>query len=167
MDLLDRLLGHDHWTTRQLLRCRELADAQLDQPVDAGHGSLRETLSHTIGNIEVWTALMRGNPAHPRRQDAPGADGVEQLIERLDLAMAGFGALARQITDEGRLDDTWLDVLDTPPARKTYGGAIGHVLTHDMHHRAEILHMLARLGLRDLPQGDLLSWEIQAFSDTG
>ena len=32
MDILDRLLGHDAWTTRQLLlRCRGLTDEQLDQ----------------------------------------------------------------------------------------------------------------------------------------
>ena len=38
---------------------------------------------------------------------------------------------------------------------------IAHVLTHNHFHRAELLHMLARLGLPDLPEGDLLSWEQQ------
>jgi hypothetical protein len=41
MDILDRLLGHDAWTTRQLLlRCRDLTDAQLDREFDIGHRSV-------------------------------------------------------------------------------------------------------------------------------
>jgi len=35
MDLLDRLLGHDRWTTAQLLeRCRELRTEQWTQSFD-------------------------------------------------------------------------------------------------------------------------------------
>jgi hypothetical protein len=35
MDLLDRLLGHDRWTTARLLeRCRELGTEQWVQPFD-------------------------------------------------------------------------------------------------------------------------------------
>ncbi|MEO8394132.1 MAG: DinB family protein, partial [Chloroflexota bacterium] len=59
----------------------------------------------------------------------------------------------------GRLDDLWTDVLDKPPTQKSYGGAIGHVITHDMHHRAEVLHIMARLGMSDLPEGDLMGWD--------
>ena len=156
MDLLDRLLGHDTWTTQLLLaRCRELSDAQLDQPFDIGNGTLRSTLVHTIGNIETWTRLMAGEPSADRERDT----SVEGLIARHERAASDFAALARRIADEGRLDDLWLDTLDNPPQAKTYGGAIAHVILHDMHHRAEVLHILARLGLRDLPEGDLLSWE--------
>jgi hypothetical protein len=28
-----------------------------------------------------------------------------------------------------------------------------------MHHRAELLHIMARLGLDDLPEGDLMGWD--------
>ncbi len=39
MDLLDRLLAHDHWATARLLDLsRGLTDAQLDQPFDIGTG---------------------------------------------------------------------------------------------------------------------------------
>ena len=42
MDLLDRLLEHDRWATDQLLElCRGLTDAQLDQPFDIGHRTVR------------------------------------------------------------------------------------------------------------------------------
>ena len=156
MDLLDRLLGHDAWTTQLVLaRCRELSDAQLDQPFDIGNGALRSTLVHMIGNIETWTRLMAGEPIAGGQRDT----SVAGLIAWHERAAADFAALARRIAAAGRLDETWLDTLDTPPQAKTYGGAIAHVILHDMHHRAEVLHILARLGLRDLPEGDLLSWE--------
>ena len=53
----------------------------------------------------------------------------------------------------------WTETLDEPPQRKTYGGAITHVLIHNAQHRSEILHLLQRLGVPDLPEGDVLSWE--------
>ena len=52
MDLLDRLLGHDHWATTQLLELsRGLTDEQLDRDFDIGHRTVRETFDHLIYNI--------------------------------------------------------------------------------------------------------------------
>jgi hypothetical protein len=52
MDLIDRLLGHDVWTTHQLLlRCRGLTDEQLDRDFDIGHRTVRATLTHIIRNV--------------------------------------------------------------------------------------------------------------------
>jgi len=163
MDILDRLLGHDAWTTRQLLlRCRELSPEQLHQRFDVGHETLHATLLHVIGNLEVWTDLIRGRPV--RRYDGIGlgAQSVDDLLTRLDAAAPDFAEIARQLADDGRLDETWVDTLDDPPTAKTYGGAIAHVLTHSHHHRGEILHMLQRLGVPDLIEGDVLSWEREA-----
>ena len=153
MDLLDRLLGHDAWTTRQLLvRCGELTDAQLDQPFDIGPGTVRATLEHIVRNVEAWTDLMAGQPV--RAVEGP-------VIERLDRAVADLAALGRPIAQRSGWDETWVDTLDDPPREKTFGGAIAHVLTHGMHHRAQVLYMLRRLGVADLPEGDVLSWERQ------
>ncbi len=159
MDILDRLLAHDAWTTRQLLeRCRELDAVALQQPFDIGHGTLAETLYHMIDNVRTWTDLMSGAPI-PRDETTHPERFVDDLIAWHETASADFAALARRIRDEGRLDELWIDVLAEPPAALSYGGAIAHVITHNMHHRAEVLHMLQRLGIRDLPEGDVLSWE--------
>ena len=161
MDILERLLKHDTWTTRQLLsRCRELTPGQLDQRFDIGQGTLRATLVHLIWNIEAWTDLMIGRPrrAKPAGERAASVDG---LIERHEAAAAEFEAFARRIAAEGRLDETWLDVLDNPPQPKTFGSTIAHVITHSLAHRVEVLHMLQRLGLDNLIEGDVLSWELQ------
>jgi uncharacterized damage-inducible protein DinB len=159
MDLLDRLLGHDAWTTRQLLiRCRELDPVDLHQHFDVGHESVYETLVHVISNVRTWTDLMTGTPIDRAASD--WADlSLDELIARHDTSYEDFATLARQIRDENRFDDRWIDTLDDPPTAKTYGGAIAHVITHNMQHRGELLHLLYRLGLRDLLEGDVLSWE--------
>lgn len=165
LDLLDRLLGHDRWTTTQVLAAAaSLTDAQLDQPFDVGHGTVRATLAHLIGNVEVWTDLMAERPVGAR--PAPAAPpSVADFQRRYAVAAARFAELAREQRDAGLLNDTYLDVLDQPPRAKTFGGTLLHVLTHNHQHRAELLHLLARLGVPNLIEGDVLSWEMQAKSD--
>jgi uncharacterized damage-inducible protein DinB len=159
MDILDRLIGHDAWTTRQLLnRSRELTPEQLNWHFDVGHGTLLETWGHLIGNIETWTELMSEAPITHHQPNLT----LDDLIARHHAASDAFTALAQRIATGNRLDHLWTDVLDKPPQKKTYGGAIAHVLTHNHAHRTEILHMLERLGLKNLIEGDVLSWEQQA-----
>ena len=44
----------------------------------------------------------------------------------------------------------------------THGARVhDKVISDDMHHRAELLHMLGKLGVPDLPEGDVLGWEAQ------
>ena len=161
MDILDRLLGHDSWTTRQLLsRSHGLSDEQLDGRFPIGHASLRATFVHIIRNMEVWTDLIAERPVRPR----PGPEGasIARLIERLDAAAAEFAVVARRLRDEGRLDDLFADMDgpdDPDPVMKTFGGAIAHLITHSMHHRAQVLNIMRHLGMTELIEGDLLGWE--------
>ena len=158
MDLLDRLLGHDAWTTRKLLQLSApLTDQQLDQEFDIAHRTVRATFIHIIANIETWTDLMCGNPMRKARGQA-----IPELIQRLDLAAAALAKMARDISRRDAWDERFVDVLEDPPREKTFGGGIAHVITHSMHHRAQLLYMLRRLGVTELPEGDVLSWEKQA-----
>lgn len=160
MDILDRLLGHDAWTTRQLLlRCHALTDEQLDQDFDIGHRSLRRTLLHIIRNMEVWTDLIASQPIRSDPGTESSGRSVSGLINRLDVVAEELALVASRIVREGGLDELFVDSLDDPPAKKSYGGAIVHVLTHSMHHRAQVLYLLRRLGVQDLIEGDVLSWE--------
>jgi uncharacterized damage-inducible protein DinB len=162
MDILDRLLGHDAWTTRQLLlRCRELSNEQLDREFDIAHRSVRATLLHIVRNMEVWTDLIAERPIRENEGDVPEGRSVEGLLRRLDSAAGDLAAIATGLAREGRLDDFFVDRLDNPPRKKPYGGAIVHVITHSMHHRAQLLYMLRRLGVQNLIEGDALSWEAQ------
>jgi uncharacterized damage-inducible protein DinB len=146
MDLLDRLLEHDRWATAHLLElCRGLTDAQLDQPFDIGHRTLRATLDHQIPNLDFWTGLMTGQPVEHQR----GPSSLDTLIADHERAYAAFAILARRVRDEGRLDDTFLDHYGYP---MTYGGAILMVILHNEAHRTEVVHIFARLGVSELAQ---------------
>ncbi len=157
MDLVDRMLGHDHWATTQLLEvCRELTDAQIDQPFDIGHQTLRETFDHLIYNIGFWTSVMAGGERDSPRAEQQYDRSIPGLIERYEAKHASFAATARAARDEQRLSDTCVDHFGGTP---TLGGLILHVTLHNAEHRSEVLHILQRLGVPNLPEIDFALWD--------
>jgi uncharacterized damage-inducible protein DinB len=157
MNLLDRLLGHDSWTTRQLLLlCQHMSDVELDRDFDIAHRTVRATFEHIIRNMEVWCDLMDG---HRVERTNTLRYSISDFIARLNSAAATFTRIARSIDMRGGWDERWLDTLDNPPTEKSYGAAIAHILTHSMHHRAQLLYMLRMLGVQHLPEGDVFTWE--------
>jgi uncharacterized damage-inducible protein DinB len=154
MDLLDRLLEHDQWATAQLIELsRGLTDAQLDQPFDIGHRTVRASIEHIICYVEFWTALMTEQPVPEQRDDR----SLAALSDRHERAYAAFATLARQVRDEGRLDETFVDHFGE---QMTFGGAILHVILHDAEHRTEAVHILTRLGVSDPPEVDHGLWDL-------
>lgn len=152
MDLLDRLLDHDRWATTQLLvMSRGLDEAQLDQAFDVGHRTVRDTFEHMIFNVEAWTAEMAGQPIVRR-----GDRALPELIDRHDRSYTAFAGFARASRDADRLDDTFTDEYGE---QMRFGGAIVHVILHNDEHRTELLHILARLGVPDLPELDHALWD--------
>lgn len=159
MDIIDRLAAHDAWTTRQLLlACKALPEAALDEEFDIDHRSLRKTFAHMIGNVEVWTDLMLLRPVQHRQ-----GDSLDELLARLGTISREFHQLAAKIVREGRSDDGYMDILEQPPKLRTFGGTIGHVITHNMHHRAQVMYLMEKVGLKEHIEGDLLSWEASSF----
>jgi uncharacterized damage-inducible protein DinB len=157
MDLLDRMLGYDHWaTTRVLDYCAGLTDAQLDQPFDIGQRTLRETLHHMIYVIDGWTAQMIGGELPPPRGDRPA---LAELREQHDRYHPAFAAAARRAVDEGRLADVFRDHHRFP---QSVGSTILQVLWHNVQHRSEARHILERLGVEKLWDLDPQEWEHEA-----
>jgi uncharacterized damage-inducible protein DinB len=153
MDLLDLLLGHDHWATARLLEVSGgLTDAQLDQPFDIGHRTLRATFEHMICNVPFWTAYLAGQPADAQSDDR----SLAALSDCHERSYAAFASVARRLRDEQRLDGTFVDHY---AVRKSFGGTILMVIEHNTEHRGEALHILARLGVPDLPEVDLGVWD--------
>lgn len=160
MDILERLLLHDAWTTKQLLLiARDLSDEQVDREFDIGHLSLRRTLVHIVGNMECWYDMMSSQPVRRPILPLRGEPSISSVISRLDRVSPDLLALGRRVVAENRLNDRFIDVLETPPTRKSYGGALVHVATHGMHHRAHCFYIMRRLGITNLTEGDALSWE--------
>ncbi len=159
MDLLDLLLDHDHWATRSLLDASGgLTDAQLDEDFDVGHRTLRATFGHIIFNVPFWTAFLAGQPAEGGYSaDAqPDDRSLAALIDHHERASAAFASVARRLRDQRRLGDTFVDHY---AVRKSFGGTILMVVEHNAEHRTEVLHILERLGVSDVPEVDLGVWD--------
>ena len=96
MDLLERLLGHDSWTTGRLLdQARVLDEAGLDQPFDLGWRTVRATLAHIVRNMEVWTDLMEGVPPREGPGDRVGLDELAWRLGVVGPQLAALGPLDR------------------------------------------------------------------------
>ena len=154
MDLLDRLLGHDRWATLMVLeRSSGLTDAQLDQPVDIGHGSLRAALDHLVYINAFWPALMNREPVPPKHDRSLS---IPELTERFERNHAAFAALARRIHAEGRTEEAFPDHHGD---LCTLGITILQLPLHNARHRAEAQHILPRLGVADVWDWDPQEWE--------
>jgi uncharacterized damage-inducible protein DinB len=161
MTILERLQRHDAWTTRKLLiLSAHLSDEELDRDFDIGHRTLRKTFAHIISNMEGWCDLMLGQP---RRSRIPSPDtiSIPELIARLDGVAEELLALGKSVS-EGQLEDhDFIDHLDQPPHKKPLGAGLVHIATHGMHHRAQCLYLMRKIGIPNLIEGDALSWEQQ------
>jgi uncharacterized damage-inducible protein DinB len=90
---------------------------------------------------------MRGQQPEPE-----AGLSVTAMREWYEGVFAALASLARQLRDEGRMDETYIDHYDV---RKSMSGTILHVVLHNAEHRIEIVHMLARLGVGEVPEVDL------------
>ena len=159
MDLLDLLLDHDDWATSRVLDvCGSLTDAQLDQEFDIGHRTLRATFGHMIFNVPFWTAFLAGQTVDGGHSaDAqPGDRSLAALIDHHVRSYADFASVARRLRDEQRLGETFVDHY---AVRKSFAGTILMVVEHNAEHRTELLHILERLGVPELPEIDLGVWD--------
>jgi hypothetical protein len=109
-------------------------------------------------DVPFWTAFLAGQPADGGYSaDAqPDNRSLAALIDHHERSYAAFASVARRLRDEQRLDDTFVDHY---AVRKSFGGTILMVVAHNEGHRTEVLHILARLGVPDLPEVDLGVWD--------
>lgn len=153
MDMLERLLGHDRFTTSLVLdMCESLTDEQLDQSFDVGRGSLRDGLSHMIFVVELWTNLMEGKSPGPR----PMLQSLSEMMQDHARNCPAFAAVARRMANEQRLDETF---RDHHGHLQSIGATILQVAMHNQQHRIEAFHILQRLGVSTDADGGPQEWE--------
>jgi uncharacterized damage-inducible protein DinB len=158
MTILDRLLGHDAWTTRQLLlRCQSLSDEQLRREFDIDCRSLGATLGHLIGAMEFHTDRLLGRTIPEAYREDASVDG---LLLRLRAVAKDFAAFATRVERERREDEMLTG--ENNENLRTVGAVIAHVITHNMHHRAQAMYIMDKLGMTDIIEGDVLGWEAVA-----
>ncbi len=160
MNIAGRLLQHNAWATRVLLeRCRSLTPEQFVQRYDIGPGSLHDTLRHIIGAMLRWSDRIADRPVRESVEKNPEPQTPDELLALLDRAGRELEDVVSRVDREGRYDE--MMQAEFLPERFTRGTAVVHVLTHGMHHRAQALNMLRRLGLTDLPDLDAIEWELR------
>jgi uncharacterized damage-inducible protein DinB len=158
MDILDRLLAHNAWTTNKLIeQSHDLTDTQLDQEFDIGLKTVRATIDHIIESIEWWTDLMNGAPQRTHENLGEDPMTLNGFAERLERVASQFAEVATRVQTEELLDETW-QMREDFPETYNYGTTIIHVLTHSAHHRAQLMYMLKSLGVPDVIMAHALSW---------
>ncbi len=148
------LLAHNHWATRSVLdACAGLSDEQLDREFDMGVGTLRTTMTHVLGAMRGWGDLLAGREQR-ERLEASGPHTPVALLELLDGIAGEIFELATSRPHD--------EIVSGERGGKTYsfsrGAVLTHVTTHGMHHRAQALNMLRRLGVDPLPPSSVLEW---------
>lgn len=131
-----------------------LTDAQLDQPFDMGVGSLRRTLPHLLGGESVWLCRWRGE-RDTRWPDEREPARVEVIRERFACTWRDREVFLRGLTQA--------DYARRIVYRDSYGNLYSAVLqemilqglVHSMHHRAQAVNMIRRVG-GSAPQMDFM-----------
>jgi uncharacterized damage-inducible protein DinB len=148
---IDVLLKHDEWATRRILEISlALSDDEFDQAFGIGPGSLRATLLHILTRYSFWadTIAERGASEKPARPRLGLRSSARAMLDALAPAAADFRSVANEAMRSGAhaiVKPAWSRV---PVITK--GAAIVHMCTHAMHHRAQCLIMLRRLGRADI-----------------
>jgi AraC-like DNA-binding protein len=162
MDLMTRMIEHHVWLTSEMLdRAARLTDEQLDAPIEVPIGTIdddmtiRSVLGRLVGQLAQWNAATS-----QRRYDWDQERGKSVSTLRRELAEEGTAFLeqVRTTVEEGRLDDTFVDVTCDPPTVYTYGGMVAHVLTFAAVRRLVVLGAYEKLGITDLAAGDPIEW---------
>jgi AraC family transcriptional regulator len=167
MDLLVKMVEHHVWLVGELvdratrLDGTEQADLGLDTPieisVDDGDdvASLRSLLSRLIGQMHMWNCAI-ANEAYD--WDLEIDESPADMRSRLDHVGPIYLGHIREVCEQGRLDETFVDALCDPPEVFTYGGMIAHVLTFAAYRRTLAVQALDAAGIGDLGYGDPMRW---------
>jgi len=152
---LDCLLHHNRWANAQLLdACAGLSEAQLHERFEIGPGSLHDTLVHILGALCVWVDVLNTRPVRPRAEGQTFT--VPDLRARLESVADELDAVARAHDPAGLVTRE----RDGKSYTFTRATILTHVTTHGMHHRAQAINMLRRLGAAALPKSSVTEWSL-------
>ena len=160
MDLLTRMVEHHIWLTGELVEhAARLTDEQLDEPielnVDDDQQTIRSLLSRLVGQMGMWNAAMANEEYDWSVEEQ---ESITSLRQRLGVEGATYLSHIRDVSAEGRLDDTFVDAVCEPAEVFTYGGMIAHVLTFAAHRRTLVALALGHHGVDGLGWGDPMKW---------
>ena len=162
MDLLTRLLEHHVWLVGEIVdRAERLPAVRLDAPIEVSveglddDPTLRSLLSRLVGQMDMWNAAIESRAYD---FEIERDESLRSIRGRLDAAGPAFLGHAREVIEDNRLDETFVDAICEPAQVFTYGGMLGHVLTFAAHRRTVAIGALHSAGITDLGPGDPMRW---------
>jgi AraC-like DNA-binding protein len=160
MDLLTKMVEHHIWLTGEIIDCASgLTDEQLDERielnVDEDQQTIRSLVSRLVGQMGMWNAAMANREYDWSIEDH---EPIEDARRRLAVEGPTYLGHVREVAEQGRLDDTFVDALCEPAEVFTYGGMIAHVLTFAAHRRTLVVLALDKHGVTRLGWGDPMKW---------
>ena len=166
MNLLVKLVEHHVWLTGEMVeRAARLSDDVLDKPIVLSvegvddDPTLRKLLSRLVGQLAMWNAVLA---MRDYDWSVEQLETVDSMRRRLALEGPTFLQHVRAVSEDGRLDETFVDALCQPAEVFTQGGMIAHVLTFAAHRRTLVCGALIDAGIDDLGAGDPRLWVDEA-----
>lgn len=150
--LLDTLFAYESWATRHLLEeCGALTQAQFEQPLGLGHGTLERTLAHLVGAMTFFADRLNRQWPRPRADRDGVTHTPADLLALFDTADREMREAVTTMLDAHALTDllNWTNTDEgeiDPLDRVTYAVALAQMLDHSNHHRTQALDMLRLLG---------------------
>jgi len=162
VDLMIKMVEHHVWLVGEMIdRASRLSDSQLDHRIEMGVDddpdpvTIRRLLSRLVGQMGMWNAALASREYDWSVEDRESISSVRQ---RLAVEGPTYLAHVREVCEEDRLDETFVDALCHPAEVYTYGGMIAHVLTFAAHRRTLVVLALDAAGITDLGWGDPMRW---------
>ena len=161
---LQILLAHNAWATQKLIdACEPLSQEQFHQRFEIGMGSLHDTLLHIIGAMMRWSDRIGERTLRSSLEKSGQRYSPAQLREMLAAADRELTSVARAVAESDASSSPMSLTFERTEYQFSKAAALVHVTTHGMHHRAQALNMLRRLGVTELVDAiDALDWAIAA-----
>jgi len=166
MNLLVKMVEHHIWLTGEMVECAaRLPDDVLDKPIVISvegvddDPTLRKLLSRLVGQLAMWNAVLAMRDYDWSVEEH---ETVDSMRHRLAVEGPTFLQHVRTVSEDRRLDETFVDALCQPAEVFTHGGMIAHVLTFAAHRRTLVCGALIDAGINDLGAGDPRLWVAEA-----
>lgn len=142
--IIHDLFDFNAWANRRLLELsRTLSDVKLDEPLEMGFGSLRNTFFHILAAEEIWLERWENQPRRPFQVDA-GSTSLTEIGDRLEQA-----SISRKKVIDQHEPSNWSHVITYQDIQgnlhsRPLKPLLLHVANHGIHHRAQVLFHLKR-----------------------
>jgi len=160
MNLLTKMVEHHIWLVGEMIECasrldEDQLDKRIELSVDEDEQTIRSLLSRLVGQMGMWNAALASREYDWSLEEH---ESISSMRQRLRTEGPTYLSHVREVGEQGRLDDTFVDALCEPAEVFTYGGMIAHVLTFAAHRRTLVVLALDEAGIKDLGWGDPMKW---------